>query len=41
MQLATLIKQETGIEIGNKLNKFDGRPFYIEETIEFLSNLVK
>jgi len=41
MQLATLIKQVTGIEFNNKLNKFDGRPFYIEEIIAFLSNLVK
>ena len=41
MQLATLIKQVTGIEFTNKLNKFDGRPFYIEEIIAFLSNLVK
>jgi 2-oxoglutarate ferredoxin oxidoreductase subunit alpha len=41
MQLANLIRQETGYEFNNKFNKFDGRPFYIEETINFLSNLVK
>lgn len=40
-QLTRLIKAETGIEIENKFNKFDGRPFYTEEIIEYINKLLK
>jgi 2-oxoglutarate/2-oxoacid ferredoxin oxidoreductase subunit alpha len=33
-QLADLIREKTGIEITNKLLKYDGRPIYPEEIIE-------
>lgn len=33
-QLASLIKEQTGIEIEDKLLKYDGRPFFAEEIIE-------
>jgi 2-oxoglutarate/2-oxoacid ferredoxin oxidoreductase subunit alpha len=35
-QLGNLIAQETGIQIENKLLKYDGRPFYREEIISAL-----
>lgn len=35
-QLAKLIAQETGILINNKLLKYDGRPFYPEEIIDYV-----
>ncbi len=38
-QLAKLIHTETNIEIKNKLLKYDGRPVYIEEVIEFIKNI--
>ena len=38
-QLGQLIRQETGIEIKNKYLKYDGRPFYPEEIINFINNL--
>jgi 2-oxoglutarate/2-oxoacid ferredoxin oxidoreductase subunit alpha len=33
-QLASLIREHTGIEIKQKILKFDGRPFYPEEIVE-------
>jgi len=33
-QLGKLIRMETGIEIKNKILKWDGRPFFLEELIE-------
>ncbi|MEO6728729.1 MAG: 2-oxoacid:acceptor oxidoreductase family protein [Candidatus Dojkabacteria bacterium] len=33
-QLGKLIRMETGIEIKNKILKWDGRPFFLEEMIE-------
>ena len=38
-QLNTLIKQSTGLSIWDKLQKFDGRPFYIEEVTNYLQSL--
>lgn len=38
-QLGQLLKMVTGIEIGNKLLKYSGRPFYPEEIIEKVNNL--
>jgi 2-oxoglutarate ferredoxin oxidoreductase subunit alpha len=39
-QLGNLIRQKTGIEISDKLLKYDGRPFFIEELqSEFLKRL--
>ena len=37
-QLAGLVRQETGIEIKEKLLKYDGRPFYPEEIVKKISN---
>ena len=36
-QLAQLIRLKTGIEITEKLLKYDGRPFFPEEIIEKIS----
>lgn len=33
-QLASLVREHTGIEITEKILKFDGRPFYPEEIVE-------
>jgi 2-oxoglutarate ferredoxin oxidoreductase subunit alpha len=38
-QLAGWIRQQTGVEIKNKLLKFDGRPFYPEEIIKKIKDL--
>ena len=38
-QLAKLITQETGIIIENQFLKYDGRPFYPEEIIDYLKKL--
>lgn len=38
-QLASLIRQQTGIEIKNKFLKYDGRPFYPEEIKEEIKKL--
>ena len=35
-QLASLIREHTGILIKEKILKFDGRPFYPEEIVEKL-----
>lgn len=35
-QLAGLINQQTGIKIEENFNKYDGRPFYPEEIMEFV-----
>ena len=39
-QLADLITQETGIIIKNRLNRYDGRPFYPEEIVKFVKNFI-
>lgn len=36
-QLAMLIKMETGLSIKNKLLKWDGRPFFIEDIIDYIN----
>ena len=36
-QLEALIRQKTGIEIKERLRKYDGRPFYPEEIIEYIN----
>lgn len=36
-QAAQLIRQETGIEIVEHILRFDGRPFYIEDLLEWLN----
>jgi 2-oxoglutarate ferredoxin oxidoreductase subunit alpha len=38
-QLAQLIRQETGIQIDKRLLKYNGRPIYPEEVIEFINQL--
>ncbi|MFH0936895.1 MAG: 2-oxoacid:acceptor oxidoreductase subunit alpha [Candidatus Daviesbacteria bacterium] len=40
-QLARLIKEKTGIEVCEKLLKYDGRPFFIEEIEEKIKNTLK
>jgi len=40
-QLASLITQETGIKIKNRLNRYDGRPFYPEEIVTYVKNFKK
>lgn len=40
-QLSGLIREKTGIEITNKLLKYDGRPFYPEEIIDKINSIVK
>lgn len=37
-QLAALIREHTGILIKEKLLKYDGRPFYPEEIVEYVMN---
>jgi len=37
-QFGQLIRQETGIKIEKRLLKYDGRPIYPEEVVEFLSH---
>lgn len=37
-QLADLISQQTGMIIKNRLNRYDGRPFYPEDIMEFVKN---
>ncbi len=39
-QLGELIRQETGIEIKNKLLKYDGRPFFREEIVGEIIKMV-
>lgn len=40
-QMAALIREKTGIEIADKMLKFDGRPFFPEEIIEKINNILK
>jgi 2-oxoglutarate/2-oxoacid ferredoxin oxidoreductase subunit alpha len=40
-QLATLIKEKTGIEILDNMLKYDGRPFFVEEIIEKINSVLK
>ncbi len=40
-QLAGLIREKTGIEIKDKLLKYDGRPFFVEEISEKLKKALK
>ena len=40
-QMGRLIKQEIGYEFQNKFNKIDGRPFFTEELMQYISTLVK
>ncbi len=37
-QAAQLIRQETGIEITEHILRFDGRPFYVEDLLEWLND---
>ncbi len=39
-QLAKLIKQETGVEIGHRILKYDGFPFSVEELANKLSKIL-
>jgi 2-oxoglutarate ferredoxin oxidoreductase subunit alpha len=39
-QLAKLIRQETGIDVYHKRIKYDGRPFYPEEIIQYAHEIV-
>lgn len=38
-QLEKLIKQETGLSVTNNFRRYDGRPFYYEDIVEFVSKL--
>ncbi|MCR4264315.1 MAG: 2-oxoacid:acceptor oxidoreductase subunit alpha [Candidatus Roizmanbacteria bacterium] len=38
-QFAQLIRQETGIKIEKRLLKYDGRPIYPEEVLDFLNSI--
>jgi len=40
-QLAGLIREKTGIEITDKLLKYDGRIFYPEEIVEKIESILK
>jgi len=40
-QLAQLIRQRTGLEITDKLLKYDGRPFFVEEIIQKINSFLK
>jgi 2-oxoglutarate ferredoxin oxidoreductase subunit alpha len=40
-QLANLIREKTGFEIKNKILKYDGRPFFVEEIETTIKNLLK
>lgn len=40
-QLAELIREKTGIEIMDKMLKYDGRPFYMEEIEEKIKSILK
>jgi 2-oxoglutarate ferredoxin oxidoreductase subunit alpha len=40
-QLANLIREKTGIEISDKLLKFDGRPFFQEEIVNKINSVLK
>jgi len=39
-QFAKLLESETGLKLENRVLKFDGRPFYIEEVINSLKNYI-
>lgn len=38
-QMCSVIREKTGIEIDNKFLKYDGRPFFVEEIIDYIKNL--
>lgn len=40
-QGAGLVREKTGIDIPHKLTKYDGRPFYVEEIIDYAKGVVK
>jgi len=40
-QLAKIIRMETGIKVEKKLLKYDGRPFYPHEIVQFVRNTLK
>jgi 2-oxoglutarate ferredoxin oxidoreductase subunit alpha len=37
-QFGKLLQMETGISIDEKVLKYDGRPFYPEEIVEYVRN---
>ena len=37
-EFGKLIKQESGFEITEKLLKYDGRPLFVEDILDFLNN---
>jgi 2-oxoglutarate ferredoxin oxidoreductase subunit alpha len=39
-QLAKLIRQETGIDVYHKRTKYDGRPFYPEEIVQYAHDIL-
>ncbi|ODA44114.1 2-oxoglutarate oxidoreductase, alpha subunit [Thermodesulfovibrio sp. N1] len=40
-QFAKLIKMETGIDMENHINRFDGRPFTVDELLEKVHGYIK
>jgi 2-oxoglutarate ferredoxin oxidoreductase subunit alpha len=39
-QMESLIRQETGIQMDNHIHRYDGRPFYVEELLPQLQNIL-
>ncbi|MEI7498586.1 MAG: 2-oxoacid:acceptor oxidoreductase subunit alpha [Candidatus Falkowbacteria bacterium] len=40
-QLGELIRQESGIEIKDKVLKYDGRPFFVEELVQHITHFLQ
>ena len=41
LQMRGWIKEQTGFDITDNFNKYDGRPFYMEELVEKINSLMK
>ncbi len=39
-QLATLIKQQTGLSVSDQILKYDGRPFFYDELLKAISDKI-
>lgn len=40
-QMAQLIREKTGLEINDKMLKYDGRPFFVEEILQKIESILK
>jgi 2-oxoglutarate ferredoxin oxidoreductase subunit alpha len=36
-QLASIIREKTGVVVEDKFLKYDGRPFFVEEILEYVN----